>query len=252
MGTVGIVELRDGYVEPSGKMIPHGYIKHQRVSGVDCSGLVLDNFGTWDVHLTECSFERVKAKYFSPGEGGVVSEFVRCSFDRATLRGLGGGMVRFVECSFRGARLSGWNVSRSDVVDCDFEGARLRDVMFWAHVDEPATSSTPAESWDNEIRGNDFSGATLMGVEFRTGVDLSLQKLPVGEQYLQVMDVPAGLERGREAAQALEGKDRFDADFLLKWIATEYQRGQRQAFMVRMKHDSDLMWTMMRAAMHDV
>ncbi|QWW19096.1 pentapeptide repeat-containing protein [Schaalia sp. 19OD2882] len=242
-------------LRPGGQWLPdewHGSIGGVRASGVDYSGLVLNNFHLWDVRLTECSFERVKAKYFAPGGGGAVSEFARCSFDRATLRGLGGGMVRFVECSFRGARLSGWNVSRSDVVDCDFEGARLRDVMFWAHVDEPATSSTPAESWDNEIRGNDFSGATLMGVEFRTGVDLSLQKLPVGEQYLQVMDVPASLERGREAAETLEGKDRFFADSILKWIATEYARGQRQAFVAKAKRHPDLMWSTMRAAMHDV
>jgi hypothetical protein len=50
----------------------------------------------------------------------------------------------------------------------------------------------------NEFRSNDFSGMDLLDVGFRTGIDLSLQRLPTGEQYVYLADAEPALQRARE------------------------------------------------------
>ncbi|WP_212818912.1 hypothetical protein [Polymorphospora rubra] len=45
------------------------------------------------------------------------------------------------------------------------------------------------------MHGNDFSGADLVGVAFRYGVDLTRQRLPARSDYLYLPDAEAALHR---------------------------------------------------------
>ncbi|RRC96527.1 pentapeptide repeat-containing protein [Schaalia canis] len=246
-----MIRLEEAGVNRSGKMTYHGYLSHLRVEGVDFSGQTFNNFGLTDVVLTNCDFSRVKADFFIPGSGPFPCEFIDCSFDRVNFRQVLSLSNRFVGCSFKGARLSRWKLEETDLVDCDFDGATLRDVMLWGSMDDPGTPSYPARSWVNEIRGNDFSGAKLIDVDFRTGVDLTLQKLPVGPDYIYAEDVPAALTRGEEVLDSLSPEDKKRAAILLEILRNEYERGQKQLFLVRFKSHSDSMWFPMREAMNE-
>jgi hypothetical protein len=50
----------------------------------------------------------------------------------------------------------------------------------------------------NEFHGNDFSGADLIDVAFRTGIDLEQQRLPSGPDYLYIPDAADAIERARQ------------------------------------------------------
>lgn len=88
----------------------------------------------------------------------------------------------------------------------------------------------------NEIHGNDFAGAELIGVSFRFGVDLTAQKLPTGDDYLYLPDAEAAVRRAVAAAEQdsseLAGKAKF---FLEDVLQREIDYGQRQ-LLVRPKN----------------
>lgn len=246
-----MIELKEAGVNRSGKMTYHGYLSHLRVEGADFSGQTFDNFGLTDVVLTGCDFSRVKADFFIPGGGPFPCEFIDCSFDRVNFRQVFGRPNRFVGCSFKGARLSRWKLMETDLVDCDFDGATLRQVIVWGSMEERETPTRPARSWVNEIRGNDFSGARFIDSDFRCGVDLTLQKLPVGPDYIYAEDVPAALARGEEVLEGLDPADRKRAAFLLRMIQDELDNGQKQLFFARFKDHSDSMWFPLCEAMNE-
>jgi hypothetical protein len=169
---------------------------------------------------------------------------VGCSFDGTSLRALG-GFTRFVNCTFRNVRVTKPAPDYLEFVDCTFTG-RLTGLHFWgAPLDAPdryrrhATSLArrglpppPAavESLmlrpHNDISGNDFSQATLIDVNFRFGVDLTLQKLPSGPDYIYVPDAAAALPR----AQATLTDDRARA-FLQRLLDREVAQGQHQLWL---------------------
>ncbi|RRC96526.1 pentapeptide repeat-containing protein [Schaalia canis] len=245
-----MIELKEAGVNRSGKMTYHGVLHRLRVEGIDFSGLALDNFHVADVVLRNCDFSRAKVEVFSPGRPHFPCEFIDCSFDRVNFRQVFGLPNRFVGCSFKGARLSRWKLEETDLVDCDFDGATLRQVIVWGSMEERETPTRPARSWVNEIRGNDFSGARFIDSDFRCGVDLTLQKLPVGPDYIYAEDVPAALARGEEVLEGLDPADRKRAAFLLRMIQDELDNGQKQLFFARFRDHSDSMWFPMREAMN--
>jgi hypothetical protein len=73
---------------------------------------------------------------------------------------------------------------------------RMRRSFFNGTVREELVEALGRRS--NEFRGNDFSGMDLLDVGFRTGIDLSLQRLPTGEQYVYLPEAERTLERARE------------------------------------------------------
>ncbi|MDO4258073.1 MAG: pentapeptide repeat-containing protein [Actinomycetaceae bacterium] len=232
---------------------PHGSLAHEQLRGEDFSGLKFDNFNIWDSTLEECKFDRIKTRVFAAAAGGKVTEFIDCTFHRAALNLLiAGGRVRFINCSFTNARLTDWSCESVDFIDCTFEGTSLRSIQIWGSLDEPAFGSIPEKKWTNDIRGNDFSQAKILNVEFRAGVDLTQQQLPAGPDYIYIEDIPKALEKGHQLLPQLpEGRPQEAAAFLLERIETHYQLGQHQAFRHRLKTYPDEMWVPLREALND-
>jgi hypothetical protein len=91
--------------------------------------------------------------------------------------------------------LRDWMCFETELVDCVLTG-RMRRSFFNGTVREELVEALGRTS--NEFRGNDFSGMDLIDAGFRTGIDLSLQRLPTGAQYLYLPDAEPALERARD------------------------------------------------------
>ena len=89
----------------------------------------------------------------------------------------------------------------------------------------------------NEFRGNDFSGMDLIDVGFRTGIDLSLQRLPTGAQYVYLADAERALQRAREQVVA-SGRVRLWGEHgdhmpVVDIALKEVRNGQRQVLFCK-------------------
>src|SRR5262249_11839771 len=85
------------------------------------------------------------------------------------------GSARFERCSFRDVRLRKWLSFSSEFIDCVFAGD-IREAAFLGR--SPLRSKGRQQ---NDFRGNDFSGVRFGSVEFRGGIDLDLQRLPMND-----------------------------------------------------------------------
>lgn len=89
--------------------------------------------------------------------------------------------------------------SRVELIDCTFSG-QLRKAIFNGTVHEDDRLNAGQER--NKFHGNDFSAMRLIAVDFRTGIDLTRQKLPSGPDYVYV---PNAAEAVRQARAAVLG-----------------------------------------------
>ncbi|WP_433379288.1 hypothetical protein ACQPZX_13215 [Actinoplanes sp. CA-142083] len=224
-------------------------IDHEDVVGADYSGRSLDKFSAQGSTFTDCKFDRVKVGDASFGAGTEQSLYVGCSFDRASLTSLV-GYVRFVGCTFRNARFVRPGADYLEFVDCSFTGrttglelrgaphgaqnryeATLRGLARQGKPEPPGYRELALRP-SNQIHGNDFAGAELVGVSFRFGVDLTAQKLPTGDDYLYLPDAAAAVRRAVAAAEQepseLAGKAKF---FLEDVLQREIDYGQRQLLL---------------------
>lgn len=224
--------------------------QREQVTGADWSRQVLEQFSAVGSTFTECRFDRAKIQQAAFGSGAEQSEYVRCSFDGTSLRALG-GFTRFVNCTFRNVRATKAVPDYLEFVDCTFTG-KLTGLPFWgAPLDAPgryqsyatflARQGRPEPPWleelfvrdRNDIRGNDFSTATLVDVTFRFGVDLTAQKLPVGDDYVYLPEAATTLPRA-QAALAQDPAEK--ADEARSWLGrvldrSVAQEGQHQLFL---------------------
>ena len=146
--------------------------------------------------FTGCEFTDMRiGNWVTGGARTTVTRYTECVFDRSRIRFNPGGLARFERCSFRDVDLRDWMCFETELVDCVFTG-RMRRSFFNGTVREELVEALRRTS--NEFRGNDFSEMELIGVDFRTGIDLSLQRLPTGEQYVYLADAEPALERARE------------------------------------------------------
>lgn len=178
-----------------GKLDPNERValEYVKLQGADYSGRELKYFGSVGSRFERCRFDNMRVDDFSFGAGMAVSEYLDCTFDGSHLIH-GGGYARFVRCSFRNVQLRDWFCFEAEFVDCVFTG-RLRKCIFNGTVPEEHRSWVGRER--NEFRGNDFSGAEFVDVSFRTGIDLDLQRLLSGPDYLYVPDAAAAIERAK-------------------------------------------------------
>ena len=122
-----------------------------------------------------------------------------------------------------------WFCFAVELVDCTFTG-RLRKAIFNGTV--PAEQRSMAGRISNDFRGNDFSGMDLRDVGFRTGIDLTLQRLPTGSQYLYVEDATGAVHRARNAVAHWEDLAlRREAMVLIEILESEISEGQRQLLL---------------------
>jgi hypothetical protein len=197
--------------------------------GEDFSRRRFFQFSAVGSRFESCRFERVRIESASFGAGRATSEYLDCTFDGARLRMGPGGFARFVRCSFREVQIRDWFGFAVELVDCTFSG-RLRKAFFNGTV--PTDQVLAAGRSINEFKGNDFSEMDLVDVSFRTGIDLTQQRLPTGPQYLFVADAMRAVAHARAQVIAWEDLElRQQAMPVLRVLEAEVERGQRQLLL---------------------
>lgn len=204
-------------------------LDHERLHGADFSGRKLVQFSAAGSRLDACRFDKAKIEDASFGAGQETSEYVECSFDGVRIRFGPGGYSRFVRCSFRDVDLRDWFCFTVELIDCTFSG-RLRKGFFNGTVPEDKRAVAGRER--NEILGNDLSAMTLIDVGFRTGIDLTEQKLPSGPDYVYVPEAAEAVQRARASVIGWDDLSlRQPAMTLINVLEEDVAAGQRQLFL---------------------
>jgi hypothetical protein len=173
-----------------------------------------------------CRFERMRIADASFGSGRETSTYRDCSFDGTRTKFMGGGFARFERCSFQDVDFREWFCFTVEFVDCVFSGS-LRGCVFNGKV--PDDDVRWAGRTMNQITGNDFSRAELWDVGFRTGVDLTAQRLPSGPAYRYISDAASAAARARAAIITWDDLDfRQSCLRILASMEAEVASGQRQ------------------------
>jgi len=204
-------------------------LDHEQVRNVNYSGRKLEMFTAIGSRFEGCRFDKVRFGNFVFGGGMELSEYIECSFDSANFDDYLGGFARFVRCSFRDIDLRRWRCYETELIDSVFTG-RLEECIFYGTVPEKDRPWVGREK--NEFRGNDFSGCDLVDVAFRSGIDLSQQRLPTGPEYLYLPDAAVAIERARTAVHEWYdvGLREVGLTFLAS-IEFELEGGQRQLLL---------------------
>jgi hypothetical protein len=204
-------------------------LDHGHLQGADFSGRKLVQFSAVGSRLEGCRFDKAKIEDASFGVGRETSEYVECSFDGARIRFGPGGYTRFVRCSFQNVDLRDWFCFTVELVDCTFSG-RLRKAFFNGTVPEEKRGNAGRDH--NEFHNNDFSAMEFIDVAFRTGIDLTEQRLPSGPDYLYLPDATAAIRRARAEVVHWEDLDmRQPALTFLNSLDEELVDGQRQLLL---------------------
>jgi hypothetical protein len=179
--------------------------------------------------LERCAFDGSAITSASFGAGRLVSEYVGCSFDGATLKMGPGGIARFVDCTFENTVIENWFCFAVEVVGCTFSG-RLRKVSFNGAVRSDYRKIIDRAT--NQFERNDFARAKLVDVAFRTGVDLTRQQLPSEPEYTYLKDAAAAVRRARIWFNALEDPSaKKHALGVLRVMEEDVAEGQEQLLM---------------------
>ncbi|MEX2134285.1 MAG: hypothetical protein WEB67_09105 [Acidimicrobiia bacterium] len=206
------------------------------LKGADFSDRSILQFTSVGSRLSDARFDRARIHVGSFGAGQAVSTYESCSFDDAVIYFGPGGYARFVGCSFHRARLTNWICHAVEVVNCVFDG-RIETAVFNGTV--PTRDRLVVGRDRNEFVDNDFSGAQLVDVAFRTGIDLARQRLPVGPDYFVVPRAREGLARARKAIGSWKQADRRGQALAhLSALEFESQGGQDQLFFRLSDYDS--------------
>jgi hypothetical protein len=204
-------------------------LERAHLHGEDYSGRYLSQFTTIGCRLKDCHFDKAIIEQAALGSGRETSEYVDCTFDGAQLEMGPGGFARFVRCSFRDVDIRNWICFAVELIECTFSG-RLKKAIFNGSVPEGKQRTAGREQ--NEIRDNDFSAMDFIQVSFRTGVDLTLQRLPSGSDCLYLPDAAIA---AKHAATGLEkwdnlGKSR-SALGIVRVIEENARHGQTQMLL---------------------
>ncbi|MEO8061135.1 MAG: hypothetical protein ABI821_00155 [Pseudomonadota bacterium] len=163
----------------------HLLLENRHLTGEKFSGRKLASFSSAGCTFERCSFAKLTAPHVVLACGKETSYYIDCIFDGTRFRHLSMGQARFERCSFLDVRIGNLFCHSTELVDCKFSGVMRGGAIYGRVVGIDAEFTTRRV---NEIRGNDFSAMKLSDVSFRQGVDLSLQKLPVGDGYLHLPD----------------------------------------------------------------
>jgi hypothetical protein len=204
-------------------------LDHEQLRDVDFSGRKLVQFSSVGSRLEACRFDKTKIEDASFGGGREMSEYVDCSFNGGRIRFGPGGYARFLRCSFRDVDLRDWFCFTVELINCTFSG-RMRKAFFNGTVPEEKRANAGRER--NEFRGNDFSEMILIDVAFRSGIDLTQQKLPFGPDYIYVPEAVEAVQQARTRVISWDDVGlRQPAMTLIKLLEEELEAGQRQLFL---------------------
>ena len=185
------------------------------------------------------------------GSGTSDSEYYDCSFDGSKLAAGAPGNARFVRCSFRNVLVRELCCHKVEFIDCTFSGKFLSGYFNGSIPDDKAARLGRNK---NEFRGNDFSQMEFIDIGFRTGIDLALQKLPTGSDYLYIADAPNVVAKIRR--QVIEWKDlelRQNGMIVIQVLESEIEGGQQQLFLStkrpppkKLKKAQEIIYSMLR------
>lgn len=202
-------------------------VERQKLQDHDFSGRRLSRFVSIAAEFRGCSFEQCRLTDASFGAGRVRSKFFECSFDGSRIEFGPGGKARFESCTFRDVSLSDWFCFEVELVDCIFTGTLNRAVFNGFPLQRGTWFSRRRR---NEFTGNDFSGIALIDVAFRSGIDLSLQRLPTSPDYLYLPEARKSIETARAVVTKWEDPHRERGVSFLGSLSDELEHGQRQLF----------------------
>ncbi|MGO4703282.1 hypothetical protein [Dyella sp. 2RAB6] len=201
-------------------------VDRQIVSGETFRGQKWPDFVSIGATFKSCDFSKTRIDAAGFGAGGIQSRYLDCCFDDAEIYANAPGNARFERCTFRNVKIHVFRGLDAEFIDCLFTGV-IKKAFFNGRPlrDRPV----PIDRDRNEFRGNDFSGAKLLDVGFRTGIDLRLQQLPNGDNYIYV-------EEGKKFVQSLpslELTEKYGNQFgaIEKILLDEVAGGQQQIFL---------------------
>ena len=201
-----------------------------RAREIDFSRRVFATFTAERSVFERCDFQSATIRYGPLGLGGTI--FRDCRFDRADLRGVDPGEARFEQCIFNDAKIAKWMTHCAEFVGCQF-ATRIVDSVFSA---TPRNCSVRRRH--NEFKGNDFSRAELIDTVFVGGIDLDEQKLPAGDEYVRIPDVPDRLDRAR--ARVEEWEDPEERRLAITEVETLERFADHQNELFLRREDADL------------
>jgi hypothetical protein len=204
-------------------------LDHAKLHGENYSGRKLLQFASIGSHLRACNFDQTHIQSASFGSGRETSEFIECTFSGTWMDMGPGGFSRFVRCSFRDVTIRDWICLSVEMIDCTFSG-RLETAIFNGTVpDEERVLIGRAR---NEFHGNDFSVMDFRDVGFRTGVDLTKQILPSGEDYLYLPHAASAVAQAKLRLGSWDDDEmRRAAGAIIQGLEYELLGGQHQLLL---------------------
>jgi hypothetical protein len=170
-------------------------------------------------------------RQMSFASGRVPSKYLECKFDRTHFKRVVLGQARFERCSFLNVDIRSLFSHAAEFIDCVFSGS-LSASSFYGRVFSSEQEDTARVT--NEFHGNDFSAMKMSDVGFLHGIDLSQQRLPVGDNYLYLRDAARALALLRE--KHLQSSPSSYRETVFKFLTrceTEVAEGQTQLFLCK-------------------
>ena len=225
------------------------------VSDVDFRSVSFAEFRAQGTTFERCDFGGVRfAVGFTSYLGvGPVARFLDCTFTGADLRHTDPGLSRFERCTFDRAKIHDWQSDAGEFVDCRFA----------TRITRSSFSGRPHGYWAeqlgklrrvNEFHGNDFSGADLIDVSFKYGIDISAQRWPDDASYIRLDRLRERMRRVFEVvADWPVGHEREDALLLLRIYSTGGFEEQteliaRRDDLARSLASADRVWELLESA----
>jgi hypothetical protein len=209
-------------------------IGYKNIYNHDFSCNTFNTFAVAESIFSNCDFGNVRIEDASFGGGRRQSTYTDCNFDGARIGFGTAGNARFVRCSFENVDLRHWCCFAVELIDCSFSGA-LRHSYFNGTLEITQQRSFGRKT--NRFHGNDFSGLDLIDVAFRSGIDLTQQRLPTGQHYLYVPNAPGAVQRARlDVMRWTDLDEREDGIALIDSLEREASEGQAQLLLRRDEH----------------
>ena len=171
-------------------------LDHERKTGERFDDIQLTALNVIESSLSNCVFSRIRARSVSLGAGLTQSVFTDCLFDHCEFVFGAVGNARLVRCRFESCSLENLFGTELEMLDCTFPSTTIRKAVF--HGSTVSAAGRVAFRKNNQLERNDFSTTRLIDVDFRGGVDLTGQKLPISDDLLYVPDTRVALEFVKE------------------------------------------------------
>ncbi|WP_175926373.1 hypothetical protein [Burkholderia cepacia] len=201
------------------------HLDHVHVSDVSYSGKNVSRLVVTQSKFESCDFSHMKAGQACFGAGMERSIYKKCTFDNSVIRASAPGVARFEECTFLGSHFSELNCRNVEFVDCVFSGS-IDKGYFCGSIN---ANGLPIKKI--EFHGNDFSLAELIDIDFRSGIDLAKQKLPIGDQYFYIDRVEDFLDGLDSLVSMAPLEEKKILNVLRQMIERDFSGGQLQIFL---------------------